>query len=140
MQQESIFLPCAALVLLTAAVWVRLYVDRIGEMREKHIGAQRLSTQQAARELLQRTNAADNFRNLFEVPVLFYALCAALAVSHAVTVPFLAGAWAYVALRAAHSFIHVTYNRVMHRFGAYVASCLLLFALWAGFAAELLAG
>lgn len=136
--QDSIFLPAAAMVLLTAMVWVRMYVDRIGEMRAKRISPQKLSSSQAARELLQRANAADNFRNLFEVPVLFYALCAALAVSHQVTPLFVTGGWLYVVLRAGHSFIHITYNRVMHRFSAYVASTVLLFALWAMFTVRLL--
>ena len=39
-------------------------------------------------------------------------------------------AWAYVLLRYAHSFIHVTYNQVMHRFAAFVASAVVLAFLW----------
>lgn len=135
-----ILLPCIAMVALTAVVWVRLYVERIGEMQERRIPAQALGTSQAAREKLQRTNAADNFRNLFEMPVLFYALCICLAMTGLAGPWFLAGAWSYVALRALHSFIHVTYNRVMHRFSAYALSSVLLFLLWSGFAFELLAG
>ena len=38
-----------------------------------------------------------------------------------------------MALRALHSLIHVTYNRVTHRFLAYVASTLLLFGMWVAF-------
>ncbi len=40
-------------------------------------------------------------------------------------------AWAYVALRVVHSAIHCGYNRVMHRFYAFLASNLVLWALWA---------
>ena len=36
-------------------------------------------------------------------------------------------AWLYVALRYAHSAIHCTYNRVMHRFAVFIASMLVLF-------------
>ncbi len=39
-------------------------------------------------------------------------------------------------LRALHSLIHVTYNRVMHRFLVYVSSTVLLFGMWIAFAAE----
>ena len=39
-------------------------------------------------------------------------------------------AWAYVASRYVHSFIHVTYNRVMHRFSAFIFSSLALLAFW----------
>ena len=137
-QMAPILFPCVAMVALTAVVWVRLYVERIGEMRERRISAQSLSTSAAAREKLQRTQAADNFRNLFEMPVLFYALCICLAMTGMVEPAFLAGAWAYVALRFMHSFIHTGYNRVMHRFTVYAISSVLLFLLWGGFALRLL--
>jgi hypothetical protein len=39
----------------------------------------------------------------------------------------------YVVLRAAHSFIHCTYNRVMHRFAAFGSGFLLLVGLWVAF-------
>ena len=81
--------------------------------------------------------AADNFRNLFEVPVLFYVLCIALALNGGSTPGFVAAAWAYVGLRALHSLIHVTYNRVVHRFLVYVASTLLLFGMWIAFFARI---
>ncbi len=44
-----------------------------------------------------------------------------------------AGAWLYVALRVVHSLIHCTYNKVMHRLSAFVASFALLVALWVAF-------
>jgi hypothetical protein len=73
------------------------------------------------------------------VPVLFYALCACLAAADMVTPFFVIGGWAFVALRALHSFIHCTYNRVMHRFYAYAAGTVLVYAMWALFAARLIA-
>lgn len=139
-QLTPILLPCIAMTALIAVVWVRLYVERIREMHERGISAQALSTSAQAREKLQRTNAADNFRNLFEIPVLFYALCICLAMTGLAGPLFLAGAWGYVVLRAIHSFIHITYNRVMHRFTVYALSSVLLFLLWGGFAFKLLNG
>jgi hypothetical protein len=139
-QMIPILLPCIVMVALIAVVWSRMYFERIGEMFERRISAQALSTSAQARERLQRTNAADNFRNLFEMPVLFFALCICLAITGLASPLFLAGAWAYVALRAMHSFIHISYNRVMHRFTVYALSSVLLFLLWGGFAFRLLAG
>lgn len=127
---DPIWLPVAGMVFVTALVWIKLYADRIGEMRAKRIDAQSLATVRAASGQLERTQAADNFRNLFEVPVLFYVLCIALAVTGASTPGFVTAAWAYAGLRALHSLIHVTYNRVMHRFLVYVSSTLLLFGMW----------
>ena len=126
----AIILPVIALVLLTAVVWTRLYVERIRELRQRRIDPQSLATSAATGQLLQRVQASDNFRNLFEVPVLFYALCAVLASAPHVSAFFVIGAWVYVALRCIHSFIHLTYNRVMHRFAVYVLSTVILLVLW----------
>ncbi|HKZ74758.1 MAG TPA: MAPEG family protein [Steroidobacteraceae bacterium] len=135
--QLSIFWPMCAQVLLTAIVWAWMYVDRIGEMRSKRIAPQSLPTAREAAQILERTAAADNFRNLFEVPVLFYVLCLALAVAGLVT-PFQLGlAWLFVALRALHTFIHITYNRVSHRFTAHLVSTLCVLFMWGVFAIDL---
>jgi hypothetical protein len=122
------------MVLLTAIVWLRMYSVRIGEMRTRKINPQKLATVRDAVKYLQDTGAADNFRNLFEVPVLFYALVPVLLITGLASTTQLVLAWIYVVLRAAHSFIHVTYNRVMHRFIAYSLSTLILFAMWGMFA------
>jgi hypothetical protein len=130
---DPIWLPCAAMVLVTALVWVKLYADRLSEMRSKRINPQSLSTARAAAGKLENTQAADNFRNLFEVPVLFYVLCIAIAVNGGSTPGLVRAAWVYVGLRALHSLVHVTYNRVMHRFIVYAASTVLLFGMWTVF-------
>jgi hypothetical protein len=128
---------CLALVLLTFAVGVRLLYVRTLEMRAKRVHPQAASTSIQMAAKLQNVQAADNFRNLFETPVLFYALVA-IAIASGHTPAWLAlGSWFYVALRAAHSFIHCTYNRVMHRFAAFGSSFLLLVCLWLAFAVGL---
>ena len=134
----AITLPVIALVLLTAVVWVRLYVERIRELRQRRIDPQALATSASVGQTMQRVQASDNFKNLFEVPVLFYALCAVLVSTQHVSSFFVVGAWVYVALRYIHSFIHLTYNRVMHRFTVYVLSTVILFVLWGVLAVQVL--
>ena len=82
---------------------------------------------------LENVQAADNFRNLFETPVLLYALVArAIAVSY--VPPWLVmGAWCFFGLRIAHSLIHCTYNRVMHRLAMFMLSFGFLVALWVAY-------
>jgi len=126
------------MVAITAVVWLRLYFERVGEMRSRGIAAQAIATSREAGKRLHNTNAADNFSNLFEIPVLFYVLCILAFAANAVTPLLVAGAWAFVALRAIHSLIHCTYNRVMHRFPVYLLSTLILFALWGIFAIKIL--
>lgn len=109
-----------------------LYV-RTTEMQEKRVHPQAVSTSIQMAAKLQNVQAADNFRNLFETPVLFYSL-AAVAIATGYVPAWLAlGAWCYVALRVVHSFIHCTYNRVIHRFVAFGFGFLLLVCLWVAF-------
>lgn len=135
--KDAIFWPMVAQVGIVLAVWIRLYFVRIGEMRAKRIPPQAVATTRAASQVLENVGTADNFRNLFEVPVLFYAICLALAVTDLVTPAQLALAWAFVAFRALHSFIHSTYNKVMHRFSVYLVSTVCAFLMWLVFAVQL---
>lgn len=131
--RNAIFWPVIAQVLLVLAVAVRMYLVRVAEMRARRIRPQAIATSHTAAEALQNVAAADNLRNLFETPVLFFAVCGALAITDTVTPLQLGLAWTYVGLRAVHSIIHVTYNRVIHRFLAFVASLTCLFLMWALF-------
>jgi hypothetical protein len=138
MQSKAMFLPMLAMVALTCAVWLRMYAVRIGQMRRERIHPQAVATSAQAAARLTDSAAADNFRNLFELPVLFYlaAVVAVLAgLADGVT---LALAWTFVALRIAHSAIHCGYNRVMHRFFVYAAGAFALWALWIHLAIGLL--
>ncbi len=137
MKPTAIFLPCVALVAITAIVWIKLFIDRLREMRARNIEPQLLATRREAGDRLAHTGAADNLANLFELPVLFYVLCIALAASNLINAGFVYAAWAYVALRAVHSFIHCTYNQVTHRFAAYALSSVILFVMWAAFGVRL---
>ncbi|MBM3368746.1 MAG: hypothetical protein FJY43_10805 [Betaproteobacteria bacterium] len=122
-----------ALVILTLVVGLRLLYVRSREMRAKRVHPQAAATSLQMAAKLQDVQAADNFRNLFETPVLFYALVAVSIGSRYTPDWLVVGAWVYVALRFAHSFIHCTYNRVMQRFAAFGAGFLLLVGLWAAF-------
>jgi len=80
-----------------------------------------------------------NFMNLLEMPLLFYVVCVCFYITAKVDTTTLVLAWLYVALRAVHSAIHLTYNRVFHRLLAYAASAAVLFALWIRFVVRVLA-
>lgn len=131
MQMNPILGPVLAMVGVTLFVWIALYVQRVGEMRRRRIHPQRLASAAAATALLEDRRAADNFRNLFELPVLFHVAALAALATQGVDAVLVGLAWAFVILRAVHSLVHCTYNRVMHRFIAYLLSTLVLWAMWA---------
>ena len=134
-----IFAPAFAMVALTFVVWLRLFFVRLAQMRRERIHPQAVATSAQATAMLTDSRASDNFRNLFELPVLFYTALLVAALTGLVTPVSLALAWAFVALRVVHSAIHCSYNKVMHRFYAYATGGFVLFALWAWMGWRLLA-
>jgi hypothetical protein len=120
-----------AQVALTFLVWIYLYWTRIGKMLTSGISPQQLANRHEAQALMADVaGPSDNFKNLFETPVLFY-MAIAVALVLFIQNPLLDSmAWAFVMLRGVHSVVHITYNRVVHRFIVYFSSTLLLWGMW----------
>ena len=140
MSGNEIFHPMLAMVVLTLVVWLRLYMVRIPEMRRLRIHPQAVATSAQKSARLVDTRAADNFVNLFEVPVLFHLALVVAFLTQQVTPWVLGLAWAFVAGRVLHSLIQCSYNKVMHRFAVYSVSTCLVWVLWAVLAVGLLRG
>ena len=130
-QSQLILWPAFAMAALVFAVWWRMFFERIGQIRRGRIRLREIALSAQISQRLADTRAADNFRNLFELPVLFYAALLIAYVTGTAGTPLLVLAWTFVALRVAHSAIQCSYNRVEHRFYVYVAGGLVMWALWA---------
>ena len=138
MDAKVILYPLFAMVVLSAVVAAILLQRRIAEMRLRGVHPQRVATSAQMSATLLDSRAADNFSNLFETPVMFYA-AVLIAYAAQLTAPaYVALAWAYVVSRCVHTAIHCSYNRVVHRLAAFATSLLLLWALWGLLAVDLL--
>ena len=140
MSSHAIFLPALAMVALTFIVLAVMFSRRVAQMKRDRIHPQRVSTSQEAAALYTDVAPADNYRNLFEMPVLFYLALVVAALTAQVSSLVLGLAWTYVAARVLHSAIHCTYNKVMHRFRAYALSVFVLLILWCVLGYGLIAG
>jgi len=138
MDPRLMFWPAVAMVALTIVVWLRMYFRRIAQMQRERIHPQAVATSAQSAERLTDSAAADNFRNLFELPVLFYLALVVAVHTGQVTALTLALAWLFVALRIVHSSIHCTYNKVIQRFYAYVLGGVVLWVFWSVLAIGLL--
>jgi hypothetical protein len=127
---NAIWWPAVAMAALTCAVWCRMYFVRIGQMKRERIHPQSVATSAEAAARLTDSRAADNFRNLFELPVLFYLALAFAAQAGLVDAIVVVVAWAFVLLRIVHSAIQCGYNKVMHRFKVHFSGFVVLCALW----------
>ena len=129
MTAAAIFGPLFGMLLLTFAVWLLMYVRRIAFLRAKKINAQELTTPERRAAIIPEpvSYAANNLSNLFELPVVFYALCIYLYVTQQVDAVYVYSAWGFLCGRVVHSVIHCTSNVVILRFAAYMLSAV---ALW----------
>jgi len=71
-----------------------------------------------------------NLANQFQFPVVFYILCLILASTHSVSVLALVFAWAFVATRWVHAYVHLTSNYVPIRMRVFITGIVCLIALF----------
>lgn len=140
MMNEQILQPMVGMMALTAIVLIVMYAKRIPAMRKVGKPAQAYTTPDKGLQMLPEevSYAAHNFKNLFELPVIFYALCLYLFVTQSAQQADVIAAWIFLVFRVIHSAIHCTVNIVMLRFLAYImATFALLFmlvrAVWGAF-------
>ena len=128
---KPLLLPLLAQVLLTLIVMYTMARQRVNEMKRKKIHPQRVDNRRDSSKLFRDSAASlDNYHNQFEAPVLFYVAILLTLVLMRQDQVIVVLAWTYVGLRYAHSIIHITYNRVMHRFIVFMISGVVLFAIW----------
>ena len=129
MHQAAIFGPFFATMFLTMAVWIYMYARRIPFILGSGMTPGELATPGRLAQISppEVSNPSDNLKNLFEIPVLFYALILYLFVTQQVDGLYVGAAWIFVVFRALHSAVHCTINLVMVRFYLYLISTV---AVW----------
>ncbi|MEM7633994.1 MAG: MAPEG family protein [Pseudomonadota bacterium] len=80
--------------------------------------------------------ASNNYKNQFEIPVLFFAVVATALAVKAATPLFVWLAWGFVAARIVHSICHCGSNRLPVRFVSFFASVIAVTIMWAMLAAH----
>jgi hypothetical protein len=128
MDQESIFIPFFGLMLLTIAVWAYMYYLRLSFINRNQLDPQSLATTREVIDIMPANinTPSENLINLFELPILFYFTCIFLYVANQVNATYLVLAYCFLIFRVAHSLVHCTYNKVMHRFLFYILSSITL--------------
>ncbi|MEX2122678.1 MAG: MAPEG family protein [Woeseia sp.] len=126
----NVLYPVFAMFALTAFCLFRLASLRFAAVRRGEIDPRFFKLYRNAEEPDKLRVYSRHLSNLFEAPVLFYVI-AILAFSTQQTglLP-LCLAWAYVVLRYAHSYVHLTSNHILTRFRLFALSWLVLAVLW----------
>jgi hypothetical protein len=129
MSTAALAAPLLGMMVLTLVVWCVMFVQRIGFAQSNKLDIEQFKTPADVQALIpgDASSASNNFKNLFELPVIFYAVCIYLMVAGQVDGFYTTCAWAFLILRSLHSMIHCSYNKVAHRFAVYILSGI---ALW----------
>jgi len=122
--------PLFALAAWTLIVLVLIPIARVRSVRQREIGTDDFKYGESANVPGHVSLPNRNYMNLLELPLLFYVVGIVLYVSGGTSYVAMFFAWAYVALRIVHSLIHLTYNQVLHRLGAFTLSIFALVILW----------
>jgi hypothetical protein len=130
MTATSILSPVFALALWTGCVLILIPLARFRASWRRQIVVDDFKYGESTAVPPEVSIPNRNYMNLLELPVLFYVVCLIILVTGGASPAMLNTAWAFVALRVVHSLIHLTYNRVMHRFAAFLASNMALLLLW----------
>lgn len=137
MANAPLLYPVFVQVALTFALMLWTAYARVSALRRREVRMGDIALGQNAWPE-RPTQIARSFQNQFELPMLFYALVALALITGKADGVLTWMAWAFVALRIWHAAIHVTHNTVTARFYVFVAGALMLIAMWARFALQLL--
>ena len=134
MYYSPILVPVVALVVWTLLIMTWMMVTRFAAMRRQGISLKgrvggRGGTQLEGVVEDEVMWKAHNYMHLVEQPTLFYAIALVLAIGHAGGGYSEILAWAYVALRVAHSLVQTTVNIVAYRFLLWLLASLALVGL-----------
>ena len=130
MGQTQILFPMLALMGWTFCVLLLMGSRRISAVQAGRVHAREFALGESAAVPADCTIVNRHYMNLLEIPLLFYAVSLVYYVTQQADTVALALAWTYVALRLAHSAVHLGSNRLFHRLLAFAFSNFTLMGLW----------
>ena len=132
MDRQEILYPLFMMIILTFIVMYRQFFINLRALKQKDIKLSFYKLFKSDTESPHYLEAARmHYRNMFEVPILFYVLVLFLYFSNSVTALDVMLAWLFVIGRIAHSLIRMfIYEEVLLRFKCFAFSVVILTLHW----------
>ena len=129
MSNAAIMAPVFALIALTFATLLKVAGSRYMavKLREVKLSDVALSSQGWSIKVKKVSN---NYNNQLQLPILFYIAIGFFILLAKVDAVAVVLAWAFVASRYVHTFIHIGSNNVGNRFFAFLFGSFMLATLW----------
>ena len=126
---HSLILPMVIQMALSIAILFWLAYSRVSRIAKHGLGEIRKTGFPT-----HVNNASDNFKNQFEVPVIFYALCLLVMVAGTASQTIVMAAWVFVIGRVVHALIQLTKNVIFPwRFLVFLLTVIALIVMLAAF-------
>ena len=130
MQQTWILYPSFVMVLLSMVVGLRVLQLRFRAVLQDKLSPAWFQLNQGGTPPAYMLQAEQHFTNLYETPVLFYAIVILIYVLNMTNLFSVIMAWAYIASRLVHVYVHMGKNRILHRRHSFLTSIAILATLW----------
>jgi hypothetical protein len=130
MQQTWILYPLFVMVLLSMLVGFRMLQLRLRAVYQDGLPAGYFLLNRGGKPPAYMLQAEQHYMNLYETPVLFYAVVILIYVLNMTNLFSLILAWAYTASRLLHAFVHLGQNRLLQRRNIFLTSIAILALLW----------
>ena len=126
----SVFYPMALMAIFTILYSPLLVIGRFRSVRLGDVAPGYYKTMDGHEPPEYVKKPTRHWSNLYEVPVLFYAVCLAILVKGQEDDLFIYMAWTFLGLRLLQALIHTTYNNVYHRLLVFGGGLATVLAMW----------
>lgn len=130
MEIKIYLLPMFAMVLLSFLTSLIMLYRRVRSARRGEIDPRRFKTLSIGDAPPLVLQAERHFINLFEVPVLFYAVMLAAMALQFLNEKFYILSWVFVAFRLIQAIIHLWSNKVYYRMIAFLSGFTVIIIMW----------
>jgi len=128
---QNIAIPFFGMMLLTLIVWLMMYAKRLRWIFGNSIDATAINTPEKMAALSPENvaNSSNNLKNLFELPILFYACCLYIMHNGLTDIFYIYCAYGFLLFRCLHSIVQCTSNAISLRFPLYIIASLFLWCM-----------
>jgi len=126
----NILWPSFAMFFLTLVVALVLVIKRFSAVSQRRVNPEFYKLYRDGQEPEDVAVYTRHLTNLFEQPILFYAVIVMSYATGLASGALVWVAWAYVAARVVHSVVHLFGNNVLIRVRVFALSWVALTALW----------
>ena len=132
----TIIHPLIGMIVLTLLVAIRLLYFAINSTLTGKVHIKQFRIYDG--EFPTYVQSRQHYKNMFEIPILFYILCILLIINNNYTQFDVIVAWGFVLFRVLHSLARIPNRDVNLRFGLFSGSFIMLVIGWINFSLKIL--